>query len=161
MCLRRPNFRSKESSHFDTIAASSFVNFPRRSHVNEGEARRVSMLREASSFVFTRTLQNLSRFWFGLFISVKILIFGYFWKNVRTLQRTIFDFTLHVFDGKKWTFIYWFSTVLARIKFLCTFISRGSLGINQWTENLKFTPTEFLYYEISVQGFLGPFLSRK
>jgi hypothetical protein len=32
-----------------------------------------------------------------------------------------------------------------------------SLGINQCTENLKFTCTEFLNYEILVQGFLGPF----
>jgi hypothetical protein len=128
MCLQSP----EGSSHFDTIAATSFVNFPRRSHVNEGEAHSSSMLREAPSFVVVWISHYISRFWLGLFISVKI-------KNVWTLQQTIFYFTLHGFDGDKWTFIYWFS------------------AINQCTENLKFTRTEFLNYEILVQGFIGPF----
>ena len=123
MCLRSPNFRSEGSSHFDTIAATSFVNFPRRSRVNEGEARRVSMLRETSSFVFARTLQNLSRFWLGLFISVKILIFGDFQSGRHLL----------------WTLCLWFLTVLDRIRFLGTYISRGSMRIQN-------TPTEFLSF---------------
>jgi hypothetical protein len=82
-------------------------NFPRHSHVNKVEARSSSMLREASSFVFACTLQFISWFWLRLFILVRILIFGYFWRNIWTLHQIIFYITLHGFDGEKWNFIYW------------------------------------------------------
>jgi hypothetical protein len=137
MCLQSPNFHSEGSSHFDKIAATRLVNFPRRSRVNEGEARRVSMLREASSFIFVRTSQNLSRFRLGLIFSVKILIFG----NFQTGRHLLFHFRLkqnanritfgyicrwillHDNERDKWTLCRWFSTVLDRIRFLGTYIS--------------------------------------
>ena len=77
-CLRSPNFCSEGGLHLDTISATSFVNFPRRSHVNEGEAHNSYTLCEALSFVLAWILHFISRFWLGLFISVKILNFVFF-----------------------------------------------------------------------------------
>jgi hypothetical protein len=119
MCLQIPNFHSERSLHLDTIAVSSFINFPGRLHLNEGEASNSSMLREAPSFVFAWITHFVSRFWLGLFILAKILIWGQYQIGTPLffhfrLKKCKWSY-LHDFETNKWTLCLWFSTVLARI----------------------------------------------
>ena len=115
----KPKFPFREEFALDTIAVSSFINFPGRLHLNEGEASNSSMLREAPSFVFAWITHFVSRFWLGLFILAKILIWGQYQIGTPLffhfrLKKCKWSY-LHDFETNKWTLCLWFSTVLARI----------------------------------------------